>query len=63
MARGAAARHTSETAANAASSRSHCVFTCTVESKAVEGSVTHIRSARLSLVDLAGMPLLWKGST
>ncbi|PWA40890.1 kinesin motor domain-containing protein [Artemisia annua] len=39
---------------NRASSRSHSVFTCIIESKWVSQGVTHHRFARLNLVDLAG---------
>lgn len=51
---GTANRHTGGTRTNALSSRSHCVFTCVVESQTVEDSVTSIRTSRLHLVDLAG---------
>ena len=54
--KGTANRHTGETRTNALSSRSHCVFTCIVESKTVEDGVTAVRTARLHLVDLAGAP-------
>ncbi|KDO45118.1 hypothetical protein CISIN_1g002212mg [Citrus sinensis] len=39
---------------NRASSRSHSVFTCIIESKWESQGVTHHRFARLNLVDLAG---------
>lgn len=40
---------------NERSSRSHCVFTCTLESKSTDGTgATTIRNSRLHLVDLAG---------
>ncbi|CAI0543880.1 unnamed protein product [Linum tenue] len=39
---------------NHASSRSHSVFTCIIESKWESQGVTHHRFARLNLVDLAG---------
>ncbi|EIE21540.1 kinesin-domain-containing protein [Coccomyxa subellipsoidea C-169] len=51
---GTANRHTGGTRTNALSSRSHCVFTCVVESQTVEDGVTSIRTSRLHLVDLAG---------
>lgn len=54
LAEGAQNRHVASTKANADSSRSHCVFTCVVESKGVEDGVTSIRTSCLNLVDLAG---------
>lgn len=45
-------RTISETPMNQASSRSHCVFTATVEARR-PGAAT-VRRARLNLVDLAG---------
>lgn len=42
---------------NKVSSRSHCVFTCFLESRTVEDGVTNIRTSCLNLVDLAGKPL------
>ena len=50
----APARQVGGTRGNAASSRSHCVFTAVVESRAVEGGLTSVRASRLHLVDLAG---------
>lgn len=52
--RGAANRRTGDTKTSAASSRSHCVFTCVLEVAATEAGVTHMRTSRLHLVDLAG---------
>ncbi|KAG8387301.1 hypothetical protein BUALT_Bualt02G0007100 [Buddleja alternifolia] len=51
---GSANRKVAATNMNRASSRSHSVFTCTVESKWESQGVTHYRFARLNLVDLAG---------
>ncbi|XP_076885303.1 kinesin-like protein KIN-12E [Bidens hawaiensis] len=51
---GAANRKVASTNMNRASSRSHSVFTCIIESKWVSQGVTHHRFARLNLVDLAG---------
>lgn len=51
---GIANRHTGGTRTNALSSRSHCVFTCILESQTTEDGVTSIRTSRLHLVDLAG---------
>ncbi|KAK2969642.1 hypothetical protein RJ640_025819 [Escallonia rubra] len=39
---------------NSESSRSHSVFTCTIESRWENDSMTHLRFGRLNLVDLAG---------
>ena len=52
--RGTSNRHVGETKMNRESSRSHCVFTCTLESRTTEEGITHIRHSRLNLVDLAG---------
>lgn len=53
--RGQQNRHTSSTHMNRESSRSHSVFTCLVESKAVDqAGLTTMLSARVNLVDLAG---------
>ncbi|GJZ11545.1 kinesin-like protein KIN-12E [Tanacetum coccineum] len=54
---GAANRKVASTNMNRASSRSHSVFTCIIESKWVSQGVTHHRFARLNLVDLAGLRL------
>lgn len=51
---GAANRKVAATNMNRASSRSHSVFTCIIESKWESQSVTHHRFGRLNLVDLAG---------
>ncbi|KAM7259936.1 hypothetical protein ACFE04_015677 [Oxalis oulophora] len=51
---GAANRKVAATNMNRASSRSHSVFTCIIESKWESQGVTHHRFARLNLVDLAG---------
>ncbi|KAL5574549.1 hypothetical protein UlMin_016248 [Ulmus minor] len=51
---GAANRKVAATNMNLASSRSHSVFTCIIESKWDSQGVTHHRFARLNLVDLAG---------
>ncbi|KAJ6368991.1 hypothetical protein OIU78_001376 [Salix suchowensis] len=51
---GAANRKVAATNMNRASSRSHSVFTCIIESKWESQGVIHHRFARLHLVDLAG---------
>nr|KYP43610.1 Kinesin-like protein KIF15 [Cajanus cajan] len=51
---GAANRKVAATNMNRASSRSHSVFTCIIESQWESQGVTHFRYARLNLVDLAG---------
>ncbi|KAH8497704.1 hypothetical protein H0E87_016836 [Populus deltoides] len=51
---GSANRKVAATNMNCASSRSHSVFTCIIESKWESQGVTHHRFARLNLVDLAG---------
>ncbi|XP_051113609.1 kinesin-like protein KIN-12E isoform X2 [Andrographis paniculata] len=51
---GAANRKVAATNMNRASSRSHSVFTCVIESKWESQGVTRHRFARLNLVDLAG---------
>ncbi|XP_048631446.1 kinesin-like protein KIN-12C isoform X3 [Brassica napus] len=51
---GAANRKIAATHMNSESSRSHSVFTCTIESIWEGDSLTHSRFARLNLVDLAG---------
>ncbi|XP_050370950.1 kinesin-like protein KIN-12E [Argentina anserina] len=51
---GAANRKVAATNMNRASSRSHSVFTCIIESNRECQGVTHHRFARLNLVDLAG---------
>ncbi|XP_010263116.1 PREDICTED: kinesin-like protein KIN-12E [Nelumbo nucifera] len=54
LVQGAANRKVAATNMNRASSRSHSVFTCAIESKWESQGVTHHRFARLNLVDLAG---------
>ncbi|XWS73804.1 hypothetical protein CRYUN_Cryun02cG0160600 [Craigia yunnanensis] len=51
---GAANRKVGATNMNRASSRSHSVFTCIIESQWESQGVTHHRFAQLNLVDLAG---------
>ncbi|KAL7178397.1 hypothetical protein ACSBR2_031527 [Camellia fascicularis] len=51
---GAANRKMAATNMNSESSRSHSVFTCTIESHWEKDSMTHLRFGRLNLVDLAG---------
>ncbi|XP_042067598.1 kinesin-like protein KIN-12E [Salvia splendens] len=51
---GSVNRKVAATNMNHASSRSHSVFTCAIESKWESEGVTHHRFARLNLVDLAG---------
>ncbi|KAF7823159.1 kinesin-like protein KIN-12E [Senna tora] len=51
---GSANRKVAATNMNRASSRSHSVFTCIIESKWESQGVIHHRFARLNLVDLAG---------
>lgn len=51
---GARHRHTSPTAMNERSSRSHSVFTLSIESTETKNDVTSRRFSKLSLVDLAG---------
>ena len=55
LSKGALNRHVAATKANTDSSRSHCVFSCVLESKCTEEGVTSIRSSCLKLVDLAGL--------
>jgi len=53
--RGIAKRATAETACNAQSSRSHCVFTLTIHSREIsEAGEDVIKIGKLNLVDLAG---------
>lgn len=56
MQRGATNRHVGETRLNRESSRSHSVFTCTIErhSKSGDSGLTNIVFSRLNLIDLAG---------
>ncbi|KAK7291739.1 hypothetical protein RIF29_07120 [Crotalaria pallida] len=51
---GTANRKVAATHMNCESSRSHSVFTCTIESHWEKDSKAHFRFARLNLVDLAG---------
>lgn len=51
---GSRSRHVAETAMNRESSRSHCVFTITLQSKKLDGTIFDVREARFNLVDLAG---------
>ncbi|XP_060959954.1 kinesin-like protein KIN-12C isoform X1 [Cannabis sativa] len=51
---GAANRKVAATRMNSESSRSHSVFTCTIESRWTKDSLAHFRFSRLNLVDLAG---------
>jgi kinesin family member 15 len=56
--RGAENRRVSETRMNRESSRSHSVFTCTLESTTRNASgITSIRFSRLNIIDLAGCSL------
>ncbi|KAK9086225.1 hypothetical protein Syun_028619 [Stephania yunnanensis] len=52
--KGSTNRKIAATNMNCESSRSHSVFTCTIESQWVIDSMTHLRFGRLNLVDLAG---------
>ncbi|KAJ0979998.1 hypothetical protein J5N97_015472 [Dioscorea zingiberensis] len=52
--KGAANRKIAATNMNSESSRSHCVFTCIIESRWEEDSLQRHRFGRLNLVDLAG---------
>jgi len=54
LTQGTANRKVAATHMNCESSRSHSVFTCTIESQWEKDSMTHFRFARLNLVDLAG---------
>lgn len=58
LARGADNRHTGETRLNRESSRSHSVFTCTVEKTVTSNGVSKIYFARIHLIDLAGAPCM-----
>lgn len=51
---GAANRKIAATRMNSESSRSHCVFTCIIESRWEKDSLLHLRYGQLNLVDLAG---------
>lgn len=52
--KGAASRKVTSTNMNRESSRSHSVFTCSIESKWETNSLSNMRFGRLNLVDLAG---------
>lgn len=52
--RGARNRHIGATSMNKESSRSHTVFTVTIQTKSTSGGLTKIKTSRLNLVDLAG---------
>lgn len=52
--RGARNRHVGETEMNSESSRSHSVFTLTLESKQISEGVTTVQTAKFHFVDLAG---------
>lgn len=54
LAEGSANRKVAATNMNRESSRSHCVFTCVIESRWEKDSTANLRFARLNLVDLAG---------
>ncbi|KAL8195313.1 hypothetical protein R6Q57_025716 [Mikania cordata] len=54
LSRGSANRRVAATNMNRESSRSHCVFTCVIESRWEKDSTSNLRFARLNLVDLAG---------
>ena len=61
--KGIAARQVASTDYHAASSRSHCIFTCHVESRLEpQPGLVNVRSSRLHLVDLAGSERLRHGS-
>ncbi|MCO5566170.1 hypothetical protein L7F22_019846 [Adiantum nelumboides] len=52
--KGQNARHQAATDWNERSSRSHCVFMLTVESRAKENKSSNVRLSQLNLIDLAG---------
>lgn len=52
--RGSANRHVGSTAMNKESSRSHSVFTLTIESKSKKEGIINILSSRFHIIDLAG---------
>ncbi|GAB4820291.1 hypothetical protein N2152v2_007337 [Parachlorella kessleri] len=55
MAKGSANRHMAETKMNHESSRSHSVFTCTIEAhERAESGLTNVKYSKLNLIDLAG---------
>lgn len=51
---GARMRRVAGTSMNRESSRSHAVFTLSIESREQQGTVCNVRTSRLHLVDLAG---------
>ncbi len=62
MAMGAANRAVAETRMNERSSRSHSVFTCTIEAtERADTGITSTRTSKLNLIDLAGGMLGGKG--
>lgn len=54
LVRGAEYRHIAATKINSESSRSHCIFTCCIESRTLDEGGCTVRSSQLHLVDLAG---------
>jgi kinesin family protein 15 len=52
--RGARNRHIGATSMNKESSRSHTVFTVTIQTKSSSDGLTKVKTSRLNLVDLAG---------
>ncbi len=55
MQKGANSRHVGETRLNRESSRSHSVFTCTIEKSTVsDNGLKNVITSRLNLIDLAG---------
>jgi kinesin family protein 15 len=55
MQKGANSRHVGETRLNRESSRSHSVFTCTIEKTTVsDNGLKNVITSRLNLIDLAG---------
>ncbi|CAA6664106.1 unnamed protein product [Spirodela intermedia] len=56
LTKGLANRRTGATSINAESSRSHCVFTCVIEShsKSIADGLNSLKISRINLVDLAG---------
>lgn len=52
--RGGVNRHVGSTAMNKESSRSHSVFTLTIESKSTKEGIVNILSSRFHIIDLAG---------
>lgn len=60
--RGSENRHIAATRMNERSSRSHSVFTCTVEAtERNESGLTSTRTSKLNLIDLAGAGRLCRG--